>query len=204
MIGVTESAGVVLGDGQRRYLEILRASVPESVPIHVTSGTRTSSAQASAMLAKVKAAEAIGRSAYDELHAIYRNDALVDVLLALPREITAWASVIESRRLLGDLISAHQRADSFDLRSSNVGAAEMAALKAAITATGGKYLHEDAPPHLHVDLPKSDPSTWRPVQVAVGVAVGSVGLVAGVAAAIVGGIWFLSSKGARTARKGKA
>jgi hypothetical protein len=161
--GVTTNSGVVLSAEAEEYLRRLRTALPSSVQLHVTSGTRTAQSQAQAMLDKATAAEKLGRSAYDELHAIYKNDALIDVLLALPRELTAWTTTIAARAAAGEYISAHQRGRSFDLRSSVLDSSSLSLLKNAISSSGGKYLVEDAPPHIHVDVPDGDPSTWRAV-----------------------------------------
>jgi hypothetical protein len=171
--GVTENSGVILSGEAEEYLRRLRAALPSTVPLHVTSGTRTSEAQARAMLAKIESAEASGRSASDELHGLYKNDTLIDVLLALPRELSAWTATIEAQRLAGNYISAHQRGRSFDLRSSNLNSSALDAIVAAVKGSGGAAIVEKYPPHIHVDVPDGDPSTWRAVQA---VAVGGIGL----------------------------
>lgn len=147
--GVTVASGVVLTEGIRRYLKVLRAAVPASIPLYVTSGVRDVEDQARAMLGKYKAGGA------EELHKVYAADAVVDQLLAAPKTVESWAAIIGKATEDGIRLSRHLGGGSIDLRTKNLTTAQVKEVEAAVARTGGKALYEGAPPHLHVDLPIS-------------------------------------------------
>lgn len=142
--GVTGGSHVVLGDGQIRGLVALRAAVPASVRIYVTSGTRTARAQASALKTK--------RELGDDLHALYRADDIVDAILAVPNTVDAMAAVIQRYADAGRYMSGHQRGNAVDIRIKDISRADLALLVDAATRLGFKPLVETKPPHLHIEM----------------------------------------------------
>lgn len=145
--GVGFASGVRTTAGITAYLGVLRGKLDASIPIYVTSGERDAVEQASAMLKKLAA------GGEKELYDVYAADSVITRLLAAPRNAASWAAIIVQEAAAGRPLSRHLRAGAFDLRTSNLTAAQIQNLKIAIEATGGKYILEGAPPHLHVDLP---------------------------------------------------
>jgi hypothetical protein len=145
--GVTVRSGVILTAGLVAYLRALRGSLDASVPLTVTSGVRSAAAQASAMLKKLDAGGA------QELYDVYQSDATVKRLLDSGRDAATWAKIIQDETSKGVRLSRHLGGGSFDLHTSTLSADQLGKMKAAVVATGGRYLYEDAPPHLHVDVP---------------------------------------------------
>lgn len=145
--GVTVRAGVVLTAGLAAYLRALRGSLDPSVPLTVTSGVRSASAQADAMLKKLQAGGA------QELYDVYASDATVRKLLDSGRDAATWARIIKAETAKGIRLSRHLGGGSLDIHTATLSAAQVDKIKAAVKATGGSYLYEDAPPHLHVDVP---------------------------------------------------
>lgn len=145
--GIEVAAGVILTAGIRAYLNLLRRALPATIPLYVTSGVRDDEAQARAMLGKFKAGGAA------ELYKVYAADSVVAKLLAASPSVDAWAAIIRQATADGIRLSRHLGGGSVDLRTKNLTDAQVRALQAAVTKTGGKSLYEGAPPHLHVDLP---------------------------------------------------
>lgn len=129
--------------GMRAYADVLQAAVGD-VPVLVTSGYRTPEEQASAMLNKLRT------KGPGELRSLYGKSGrpVVEALLAAPATVEAWAAIIREK---GPRLSRHLWQGAFDLRTRDLTAAQLAKLRAAVTATGGRPLTEYD--HLHVDLP---------------------------------------------------
>lgn len=145
------NTGIVLSPAAVAWLDRLRAAVPSSIPIVVTSGTRTARSQARAMLAMVELGPDGVRQAYTD----YPDD-LVDELLALPRTLEAWEPRVARAYASGELASSgHLAGMAVDLRRRDWSAAQLETVVAAIKRLGGKPLVESAPPHVHVQLPAS-------------------------------------------------
>lgn len=147
--GIEVASGVILTTGIRAYLNVLRRAVPASIPLYVTSGVRDAESQARAMLGKFKAGGAA------ELYKVYAADSVVAKLVAAPATVDAWRRIIQQASEDGVQLSRHFGGGSFDIRTKNLTDAQIKAVQAAVTSTGGKPLYETAPPHLHVDLPAS-------------------------------------------------
>jgi hypothetical protein len=145
--GIEVASGVLLTAGIRAYLNVLRRAVPASIPLYVTSGVRDDESQARAMLGKLKAGGAA------ELYKVYAADSVVAKLLAAAPTVDAWSAIIRQATADGVRLSRHLGGGSVDLRTKNLTDAQVKAIQAAVTQTGGKSLYEGAPPHLHVDLP---------------------------------------------------
>lgn len=133
-----------LTEGMARYVELLKTTA-RGVPITVTSGVRTAEEQASAMAYKYQHGGAA------ELYKTYANDAAITTLLKYPT--SQWASVITQLSASGTSLSRHLFGRAVDLRIRDLSSTQLAQLQAAVVATGGRWLLEDTPPHLHVDLP---------------------------------------------------
>lgn len=157
--GVSLRPGVHVNERMLGFLHDLRAAVPSSIPLTVTSGYRTPSEQASAMLKKFAYAESKGKPGAEELHDIYGDDAAVDLLLRVPRSVEAWAAEIERLVAAGHSFSRHMRWGALDLSIRDLTSAQLDQVKAAVKSLGGRYLHESLPPHLHVDIPGSGSGT---------------------------------------------
>jgi len=142
--GVTGHSGVVLGDHQIQGLIALRAAVPASVRIYVTSGTRTARAQASALKTK--------RDLGDDLHALYRADDIVDAILAVPNTVEAMAAVIQKYADAGRYMSGHQRGGAVDVRNKDISQEDQQLIVNAAKALGFKPIVESKPPHIHIEM----------------------------------------------------
>lgn len=106
----------------------------------ITSGLRSSLAQAEAMLSKVRRGE--------NLHSLYRNDQLISDLLRLPRDASAWAAVLAVRP-----VSSHQSGRAFDVRTRDRSANDVATMKNLAAELRGSGLIESD--HLHVEAGSS-------------------------------------------------
>lgn len=145
------NTGITLSPTAAAWMDKLRAKVPSSIPLVVTSGTRTSRSQAQAMLTMVNLGEAGLKQAR-----IDYPDALVDDLLELPRTLDAWAPRVAEAYASGELSSSgHLAGMAIDLRRRDWTSAQLATVVNAIKALGGRPLVENAPPHVHVQLPSS-------------------------------------------------
>lgn len=137
-------AGVRLPAGAEALLDRLAAAA--GVPITVTSGTRSPAEQAQAMASKLQRGE--------DLTALYGQDDLVAEVLAAAKspsapDVEAMAAVIEDQVRRGRFISRHLRGDALDLRTRDLSADQLAALKAALSQLGLRWLDEGD--HIHVD-----------------------------------------------------
>lgn len=143
--GVTVQSGVVLTAGLEAYARVLRGSVQNTVPLTITSGVRSAEKQAAAMLAKLKSG--------DDLHELYANDATISKLMASGKNVSTWTRILKEETAKGISISKHLGGGSFDVQTRGLTDDQVGQIKAAIKATGGSYIHESIPPHLHVDVP---------------------------------------------------
>lgn len=156
--GVEVASGVVLGPAQWAFLAELRAGVDPSIPLYVTSGTRTATDQARALVTKRSEAEALAAAGKDpkdaDLRNLYRRGngpTIVAALLAVPNEVSAMAAVLQGFVDKGIYLSRHMRGDALDLRSKTWTSAQTAEVTAAVKALGAKPLLEKYPPHLHIE-----------------------------------------------------
>lgn len=143
--GVTGASGLNMNEGQVDFLRRLRAAVPASIPLYVTSATRTAREQASAMKTK--------RDLGDNLRKLYGPKA--DAVLAAPNTVDAMTAAIEGMLRKGIYMSKHMRGDAVDLRSRNWSSEQRKQVEDAVRSIGGRPLYETTPPHLHVDVKTS-------------------------------------------------
>ena len=127
--------------GQKAFVAALSRLVPD-VAIVVSSWGRSAPEQAAAMLSKLK------RGGPQSLYDLYRDDALIKELLALPHTQAAWEELISVH---GARLSKHISGGAVDLRNRDLSAANEKRLIAAIKGMGGRVIVESD--HLHVDLP---------------------------------------------------
>ena len=143
--GIYARPGVRIDQRRIAYLQAVRARLPQGFPaLIVTSGDRSATEQASAMLGKLSA------GGWEELYRVY-PDALIAALQALPSTLEAWAAYINAAAQRGVLYSAHMRGDALDLRTTDLSRDELQQLYQAAASAGGRPLVEGAPPHLHID-----------------------------------------------------
>jgi len=149
--GVTYSDGLVWSATAAAFIARVRAALPASVPLHVTSVVRTAREQATVMLKKWAAAEAASTGGGNaELRAIYGRKA--GAFVAVPRTVDAWEAVIlELQRTGQGFTTGHLGGSAVDLRTRDLTSAQVGELVRAAQAAGGKTLVEQYPPHLHVD-----------------------------------------------------
>jgi hypothetical protein len=115
------------------FIAALRRAVPASIPIYVTSGTRTPERQAAALKTK--------RDMGDNLYKLYRADYIVKELMAVPNTVSAMAPIIRKWAQKGVFMSRHMRGDAVDLRSRNLTKSRL----------GAKAIYESKPPHIHIE-----------------------------------------------------
>lgn len=114
--------------------------------LEVTSGTRSASAQASAMAAKIQR----GENLYD----LYSQDDLVSEVYQVigsttDPDIEAMAIVIDDQVQRGRYISRHLRGDALDLRTKSLSSAQLAQLGQVLDALGVSWLRESD--HIHIE-----------------------------------------------------
>lgn len=141
--GTWRAAGsaVVLSDELAAALDQLAGAVGGE--LIVTSGYRSPSAQARAMLNKIE------QGGEDELR-IYGDRAAVAELLALPREEAAWTAQIAEWAAAERYLSRHQTGRALDLRTRDVAPDRVRLIEATARALGWRTLLETVPPHLHL------------------------------------------------------
>jgi len=131
-----------LTSSTRAALDRLAAAAEaEGLPLTITSGWRSPTAQARAMIAKVKRGE--------NIRTLYRSaGALIDRLLALGvDDLPGWTAALTAQP-----VSAHQRGDALDLRTRGLSDAQVYRLgELAIEAGFTKALRESD--HLHIEKP---------------------------------------------------
>lgn len=141
--GVTGSSRLVLNAGQVDFLRALRANVPPSIPLYVTSATRTPEAQARALVEK--------RKLGDNLYKLYRAKNIVKAVLAVPNTIAAMAPIIARFAQQGQFMSRHMRGDAIDLRNRNLSPQQQDVVTAAGRRLGARVIVETKPPHIHME-----------------------------------------------------
>jgi hypothetical protein len=136
-----KNSGVILNSKMRGFAaDLYRRSM---VPIVITSGTRTTSAQAGAMRIKLDLGE--------DLHALYAQDDLVSEILAGNTSQGGIQATLDRQVARGRYISRHMRADALDVRTAGATPTEIGKLRAAMEATGTKHIFEGVPLHLHIE-----------------------------------------------------
>lgn len=141
--GVPGNSGLVLNDGQVKFIAALRRAVPASIPLYVTSGTRTPERQAAALKTK--------RDMGDNLYKLYRADYIVKELMAVPNTVADMAPIIRKWAQKGVYMSRHMRGDAVDLRSRNLTKSQIDTVMEAARNLGAKAIYETKPPHIHVE-----------------------------------------------------
>lgn len=143
--GVTSSSGVETNAAIDSFATALRARVASTIPLHVTSGVRTATAQARALVTKRAQAGDAG------VRALYGQKDLIDEILAVPATTEAMAKVLYAQMARGRFLSRHMRGDAFDLRRTNLTQEQAQIVNDAAKAMGAKPLIEDDPPHIHIE-----------------------------------------------------
>jgi hypothetical protein len=142
--GVSASSRAVLNRSQVSFLRALRRAVPRSIPLYVTSGTRTPEAQARALVEKRRLGE--------DLRRLYRSNAdIADALMRAPNTTSAMASVIQRYMSRGRYLSRHMRGDAVDLRSKILTPTQRNTVMDAARRLGAKAIYETTPPHIHIE-----------------------------------------------------
>tara|TARA_R110000751_G_scaffold120291_2_gene221028 strand:- start:924 stop:1571 length:648 start_codon:yes stop_codon:yes gene_type:complete len=140
---VPGNRGLVLNNGQVKFLAALRRAVPPAIPLYITSGTRTPERQAAALKTK--------RDLGDNLYKLYRADYIVKELMAVPNTVSAMSSIIRKWMKKGVFMSRHMRGDAVDLRSRNLTKSQIDTVMAAARNLGAKAIYETKPPHIHIE-----------------------------------------------------
>lgn len=143
--GVYAKSGVELNSRMRGFLAVLRAKFGDTLV--VTSGIRSTAAQASAMRTKVAQG---GVSELDIYGATLRNE----VIEGGTSSSAAIRATLDKQVARGVYMSRHMRGDALDFRTTGMGADDLKKLQAEVKALGANQLYESVPPHLHVeDIP---------------------------------------------------
>lgn len=188
--GVSVKAGVTLTPEMEAFLARF-VTAARGIPITVTSGVRTASAQAAAMLAKAQRKDG-GSSAWsDDLTQLYAKalGPQISQLLASGRSLATWTALIDGWARSGIYLSDHMRGNALDIRTSGLTAEQKSNLRDAALASGASnaVLESD---HLHVEI--GGGSLQRATQSAL-TAASSVSWTTWGAVGIVGllGLWYL-------------
>lgn len=113
---------------------------------YVTSGTRSSLAQARAMFTKIQL------GGLDELLRTYRDDTFAREVFEAHPDTAVAAEIIDRYKAAGQG-SAHLRGLSVDVRTRDRSEADIAAMIAATEQLGATPFREYNPPHLHITIP---------------------------------------------------
>ena len=143
--GVWAKSGVELNSRLRGFLAALR--VRHGRNLVVTSGVRSTQAQASAMRTKVQ------MGGVGELD-IYPASLRTEVVEGGTGSTAAIKATLDKQVARGVYMSRHMRGDALDFRTTGMASDDLGDLKADVKALGANYLYEPTPPHLHVeDIP---------------------------------------------------
>lgn len=181
-VGVTKAnSGIVLSTAVVSYAALLRRNLDKSIPIVITSGTRTDTSQAKVML------DRYNQYGSKPLYDVY-EDSLINELLATPKDVASWTAVVTRAYGDGRLSRVgHTTGMAMDVRTRDLQPTQIAALKAAVLATGGKWLLESDPPHAHITVPLS-------LKNITGVSAADWGTWLAVGLAGAAGVWFMVKK----------
>jgi hypothetical protein len=135
-----------LSPGTLAWLKLYAvAAAAEGIPVTVTSGKRDPYRQAAAMIAKVERGE--------DLHALYRDDDLIDELLNGPHTVNRWGSIIAGFAANGRPISNHLSGLAADIRSRDWTPQQLQrACALAIAMNARRAIIESD--HLHLEIGK--------------------------------------------------
>ena len=167
--GVAQKPGVVWTANILAFMSALRALVPSTIPLVVTSGERTVAAQASALETKLR----LG----DDLTKIYRRGngpAIVADILAGPATASAIGVVLQRHKDMGHLLSSHMSGLAVDLRSRGLTEAEILRIVQDGKLLGGSVLVEKTPAHIHIGTRAASGAALESALVKAGAAVASV------------------------------
>ena len=187
--GVYAKPGVVLTAATRAFLLELRRIVPSSVPLVVTSGKRTETAQASAL--KTKRTESLRKYGDEgkDLRGLYRRGKgpeIVESILAVPNEVAAMAEVLRRWVAQGVYMSRHMRGDAVDFRVRGLSEAQIKTIMRGSEALGTNVVREKTPAHIHVGRVCGMKSGVQPLSGGGGGGGGGVILAAGLGLALLG------------------
>jgi hypothetical protein len=143
--GVSGGSAVELNAPMIAFLTALRAKVPSSIAIYVTSGVRGATEQARALITKRKEAGDAG------VYKLYGQKDLVQEILSVPNDQASMEAVLIAQMARGRFLSRHMRKDALDLQRKYWSADQLNAVVAACQELGAKTLVESNPPHLHLE-----------------------------------------------------
>lgn len=139
---------------QVRFMNRLRALVPEHIPLVVSSSRRTPEDQAEALRAKIRAGADL-----DELRELYGYSKAIEEIVRYP--MSAWGGVIQAQVDRGLYLSRHLRDDGLDLSVKFQKADgswgymptswQQQIASAALKAGAGRAFVEDEPLHVHIE-----------------------------------------------------
>lgn len=144
-----KNASVKITEPIAAFTADLRAKIPSSIPMLITSGYRDPMGQADAMANKVEKGEPLAKAE----GGVYANDYAEAVGAAYPNR-QRMASVIASFAARGRG-SRHLVGQAFDLRSSNLNRNQIdQVLRAAKGLGADQAIYETAAdPHIHIEIP---------------------------------------------------
>lgn len=143
--GVYAKPGVELNPRMRGFLAALR--LKHGRALVVTSGVRSTAAQAAAMRTKV------AQGGEGELN-IYGAALRDEVIAGGTSSAAAIQATLDKQVARGVYMSRHMRGDALDFRTTGMSADDLKELQADVKALGANQLHERTPEHLHVeDIP---------------------------------------------------
>jgi hypothetical protein len=144
--GVSGKTGLVLNEGQIKFIAALRRAVPASIPIYINSGTRTPEEQAAALKTK--------RDLGDDLYKLYRADYIIKELMAVPNTAADMAPILRKWVQQGHYLSRHMRGDALDIsvwRGGKLTESQINTVMEKARGLGAKAKYETKPPHIHIE-----------------------------------------------------
>ena len=143
--GVSKGSRVVLTPAISAFVADLRANLPSSVPMYLTSGYRDPSDQARAMGEKIRLGESLTR--------LYPDDMARDVTAAYPNQ-SRMSAVIAGYAARGKG-SRHLAGLAVDLRSRNLTSAQIQQVLSTAQRLGAtQAIYETTPAHIHIGIPE--------------------------------------------------
>jgi hypothetical protein len=134
----TASSGVGLNNTLTGFLNALAAK--SSVPVHVTSGLRSASAQANAMFSKIARGE--------DLTKLYADTSYAKAMHAAYPDKARGTAIVSALIAAGKAGSGHLGGRGLDLRTNGLSPGQVKALKSTVESLGAKVIVESD--HMHV------------------------------------------------------
>ena len=185
---ITPKEGVIGTPTIENFINQFRRQIPATqIPeIIITSGHRSASAQAGALVTKrsvngcnsaISSIPAASHPCYP-IYKLYGNKTLIMEVLNVPNTKEAMTAVYERQMSQGNYSSGHMSGRGLDLRTTGMlDSTQRQLVMSAARSIGAKANYETDPPHIHIGIPKSfNPASATPSVTATSTAVPDPGV----------------------------